>query len=283
MEFNQRLNAFQEDGRYPQNATDYCLRTWLTLYKEKIVAYWVNKILHFGHSTTSVAESSHASVKAYLVQGSGDLTTVFRKLRLYWENQTRELSLERAKRQNKVVFSTLPPLFKEIQSKIVPQAARILESTLRQLPKPKSNLPVGPLPAGDICGSSCDRLVLGVGLPCRHILHRHIQEWAPLTLQEIDIHWWWYRPAGDRGIPASPEPPGPQDPLPVRAKGRPKGSVSAQGTVKVVPRRKGAKAGGEVMERCAFVFKLLVAHSGQDDIFSAQPHCASLSQLNFFV
>lgn len=59
-----------------------------------------------------------------------------------------------------------------------------------------------------------------------------MQECIPLTLQEIDIHWWWYRPVRDRGIPVSPETPGPQDPLLVRAKGRPKGSVSAQGTMK---------------------------------------------------
>jgi hypothetical protein len=185
-----RLKAFLEDKRFSQNATNYCMKTWLTPYKEKIVAYWVNKVPHFGHSTTSVAESSHASVKAYLVQGSGDLATVFQKLCLYWENQCRELSLERSKRQNKVAFSTLMPLFNKIQSKIVPQAAQILETTLQQLPKLKSNLPIGPLPDGDICGGSCDRLTVGMGLPCRHVLYHHMQEWVPLQLQEIDAHWW---------------------------------------------------------------------------------------------
>lgn len=185
-----RLKTFLGDKRFPRNAADYCMETWLAPYKEKIVAYWVNKVPHFGHSTTSVAESSHASVKAYLVQGSGDLATVFQKLRLYWGNQARELSLERSKRQNKVAFSTLTPLFKELQSKIVPQAAQILETTLQQLPKPKSNLPIGPLPDGDICGGPCHRLTVGMGLPCRHVLYRHMQELAPLQLQEIDVHWW---------------------------------------------------------------------------------------------
>lgn len=197
-----------------------------------------------------MAESSHSSLKAYLMFGTGDLATVFRKLQLFWSAQARELSLEREKRLNKVAFSLQVNIFQEIKSKVVTQAAQIIERELRTLPKRASaRAPLRPLtPAEAVCGDACNRLNIVMGLPCRHLLYPYVRDCEPLQMAEISVHWWWHRPAllaaaaagedhrgsGDDPGPPSPSPPSSdiREPAIIRGKGRPRGSVATQGTTK---------------------------------------------------
>lgn len=249
-EYDTRLTAFRAFSRDYPDAVTYAMKTWIEPYGPKIVAFWVNQVAHFGHSTTSMAESSHSSLKAYLVFGSGDLATVFRKLQLFWSAQVSELSLERQKRQKKVAFRLQNQLFEEIKSKVVTQAAQIIEQELRALPqRPSAAAPLPPLtPAQEICGDACNRMNIALGLPCRHRLLPHLRDSRPLEIAEIDVHWWWHRPADfhagagaedhdaqDSDPPSPPPPPASpetREPAIIRGKGRPRGSVAVQKTTK---------------------------------------------------
>ena len=247
-DFKQQLEDFKKRNNRYEDAVNYVLNTWITPFKEKIVGYWVNQVAHFGHSTTSIAESSHASLKAYLVYGTGDLATVFRKLGLFWENQHREICLERAKRQNKVAFSSQVGILKDVRTKVVPQAASLIQAELRAIPISGINQPA-PWPANESC--SCARIMLGMGLPCRHILFNNIRDGKALCLEQIDVHWWWNRPTTIASSPASPGPPEPQDPVIIVGKGRPKGGVETQGAAKRGQGKKGMKrlaSGFEIVE-----------------------------------
>ena len=51
--------------------------------KEKLVICWTNQVPHMGHVTTSAVESSHSSIKKYLVTSRGDLKSVFERLVLF--------------------------------------------------------------------------------------------------------------------------------------------------------------------------------------------------------
>ena len=59
---------------------------WLT-FKHMQVRYWVNKASHFGNTTTSRNESSHAAIKAYLRNGRGDHKHFFDAICVFWQDQ----------------------------------------------------------------------------------------------------------------------------------------------------------------------------------------------------
>jgi hypothetical protein len=82
--YEQQLARFTCPGKYPAAAVNYAVDTWLRPYKEQLVACWVNKILHWGHRTTSIVESSHPAMKKFLCSSGGDLATVFTKLKQFW-------------------------------------------------------------------------------------------------------------------------------------------------------------------------------------------------------
>lgn len=71
---------------YPAKAVAYVTETWLLPWKKKIVRYWVDQQPHFGHTTTSIAESLHPVLKKILISSGGDLTTVFSRLTHFWEH-----------------------------------------------------------------------------------------------------------------------------------------------------------------------------------------------------
>jgi hypothetical protein len=72
---------------FPPQAMSYCEGTWLHLWKEKIVIYWVDQHYHFGVTVTSPIEGCHAVLKSYLQRGNGDLRGVFVRLQHFWESQ----------------------------------------------------------------------------------------------------------------------------------------------------------------------------------------------------
>ena len=72
--------------KYSAQAMSYCEGTWLHLWKEKIVVYWVNQNYHFGVTVTSPIEGCHTTLKSYLQRGNGDLRGVFACLQLFWES-----------------------------------------------------------------------------------------------------------------------------------------------------------------------------------------------------
>lgn len=74
-------NASLENLRaeFPVYTVSYCEGTWL-LWKEKLVAFWVDQSYHFGVTVTSLIEGCHTTLKLYLQRGYADLRGVFLKL-----------------------------------------------------------------------------------------------------------------------------------------------------------------------------------------------------------
>jgi hypothetical protein len=82
--YNQKLAEMQ--AKYPAPAVRYCADTWL-LWKENLVACYINQCYHFGVTVTSLIEGCHATLKAYLQRGHGSLKDVYNKLKLFWTAQ----------------------------------------------------------------------------------------------------------------------------------------------------------------------------------------------------
>jgi len=59
---------------------EYVESTILGPMKEKIVKFWVNKVMHMGNTTANRAEFTHNWLKKYLTGSMGDLSTNWQQL-----------------------------------------------------------------------------------------------------------------------------------------------------------------------------------------------------------
>ena len=215
--FDRNLQSFQQLHRYPAPAVHYAVNTWILPWKEKLVAYWVNQVQHFGHRTTSAVESSHASIKAYLTSSTGDLKFVFEQLSLYWFNQKETLDLAQGQGLLKRNTSIRNPLFTNLldEGNVTPACISLLENELRQVPHAQE-------PPFDIhCACTIN---YSHGLPCWHQLWIRQHKGEPLKESDIHEYWYWdrFRLSQDDNRRRSMSPV--RNPVKVYGKGRPKGA-----------------------------------------------------------
>ena len=104
-------------AKYPIAAMKYCTDTWL-IWKEALVACYINCSLHFGITVTSPIEGCHATLKSYLQRGHGDLRGVFSRLKNFWNAQYATLQSELAQQQIRPKHSINIPLFTAILQKV---------------------------------------------------------------------------------------------------------------------------------------------------------------------
>jgi hypothetical protein len=234
-QFDELLVRLQTPDRYPLEAVTYVVNIWIEPHKYQFVRCFVDNVRHFGHTSTSIAESSHASMKRWIRSSTGDLATVFRALMKFWDTQSNRISISHVQRINRLAFHTNTDLLSLVRSELVPQALdaiiQELRATLRALCHGAPPRPPTP------CGGSCP-IITSMGLPCRHILVSHDSSDTPLQLTQFDEHWRWYQPSqttneaitnGPHTAAGPSPPPGPPapllNPLVIRGKGRPKGAV----------------------------------------------------------
>ena len=99
------------EGKHPPAAMSYSIGTWLTLSKEKLIAYWVNQNYHFGVTITSPIEGCHATLKSYLQRGNGDLRGGFVHMQHFWDAQHSAFTTTVAQQQLRPKISLNIPLF----------------------------------------------------------------------------------------------------------------------------------------------------------------------------
>jgi hypothetical protein len=78
-----KANLAKFEAEHPTKAVKYCVDTWLVLWKEKLVSFWVNQTLHFGITVTSPIKGCYATLKSYLKKSTSDLKRVFERLLLF--------------------------------------------------------------------------------------------------------------------------------------------------------------------------------------------------------
>ncbi|EAQ84561.1 hypothetical protein CHGG_08575 [Chaetomium globosum CBS 148.51] len=152
------------------------------------------------HVTTSAVESSHSSIKKYLVTSRGDLKSVFERL---------------------VPTPCHGVIYSYIRGQISTYALHLLATEVAKLPA--KDAPGG---EGDICTCSLPAIH---GLPCRHTLYKHLTGDGPVELKQIHKHWWSYRPVtdGEEQQIVNVVPNIPVEPVKVKGKGRPAGTIAS--------------------------------------------------------
>ena len=213
--YNQELVKFK--AKYPTAAVTYCVDTWL-LWKENLVACYINQCFHFGITVTSPIEGCHATMKAFLQRGHSDLKGVFDKLKLFWAEQHASIQSTTAQQQLRPKHSVNVPLFAAVLKQVHSCALERILKELKKLPDTK------PPPSSCTCS-----IQQSIGLPCYHTLYERKLSTGVVHLKDIHTHWHYSRPEpGTLSTPALPV----MNPLVVKGKGRPLGAL---GTGRVAP------------------------------------------------
>jgi hypothetical protein len=215
-EYESQLAALKQPGRYPELAVSYILNTWIVPWKEKFICYFINRILHYGHSTTSIVEPLHAVMKRYLINYNSDLKTAFLGICQFWHNQDIEMDILKAKQKNRHIAATIRILYSAVRDQITGPALEYLQQEQKKLPRNASEH----IPHTQPCSCS---IGLTHGLPCMHVIHRKMYAMEPLQMSDINRHWWLNRDFAVSSIVGNR--PLLLDPRISRSKGRPQGAI----------------------------------------------------------
>ena len=194
------------------------------------VKYWVDKVLHYGNTTTSRNESSHAAIKGYLRKSTGDHKHFFDVMCVFWEDQHRELKQRVSQAKVKPPVIVQIQLFQDVISFVHHFALLKILNERTKLPRKSTD----PLPLPCVCSIQASQ-----GLPCLHTIHSRIETSGVIALADIDAHWYYDRQQA--GLP----PPQVErrillNPAVVKGKGRPKGATASIGAkMKVAGKNKG--------------------------------------------
>jgi hypothetical protein len=194
----------------------YCEGTWLHLWKEKIVAYWVNQNYHFGVTVTSPIEGCHATLKSYLQRGNGDLRGVFARLQLFWESQDQAVTAATAQQKLRPKTRVNIPLFAAVIQQVHGFALEKILVEYAKLPA------VGPSTPGCDC-----TIQQSLGLPCYHTIWERKSKGGVILLTDIHYHWYYSRPDFNTSdLPLASEVSRPVlNPVCIKGKGRPRGAL----------------------------------------------------------
>jgi hypothetical protein len=210
--YNERLAEMQ--AKYPTSAVKYCTDTWL-IWKEALVAAYINQRLHFGVTVTSPIEGCHATLKAFLQRGHGDLRGVFERMKLFWTAQQATIKSTVGQQQLRPKHSVNTPIFAAVLQHIHAYALQKIVEERKKVPARGSPPP------------SCTCLIQqSLGLPCYHKIWQRQQESGVIRLEDIHPHWYITRPEPGLDSRVSTSHPLPVlNPLPVQGRGRPRGAL----------------------------------------------------------
>ena len=88
-EFEAQWHKLLDSFKDVHAATSYLEKTWLP-HKEKFMAAWTCKSLHFGNTSTSAVEGAHSALKKFLQVSTGDLYGVQQRMTQAIEHQMKD-------------------------------------------------------------------------------------------------------------------------------------------------------------------------------------------------
>ena len=180
-DFEERASQLQT--RYPRFASYFSKEWWP--YRERCVAAWTNKVMHFGEQTTSRLEGSHSVIKGWLDSSQCDLLSLFESLLLCWQNQHNEYRKVMGASLNRTTAVTTPffqSCIRRIHQYPLVQTKKLLDEVRQAI---QNN-------ATDALGACTGYYRQVFGMPCKHELY---SKWIAkpqgvLLPTEFNTHWW---------------------------------------------------------------------------------------------
>lgn len=145
-------------SQIPSEARDYIEYQWLTPWKTRFCATFIQDVRHFGTLTTSRVEGCHAALKTWIPSSSLNLLAVYKAVNKHCTRQNEICITEREVQRQSVLLSVRNvDFFKDVHSIISHQGLKIV---YREYQKARAELT-------EPCNSY---LVTCFGLPCSHLI-----------------------------------------------------------------------------------------------------------------
>lgn len=180
-EFCQRWSDLK--AQIPTEARDYIEYQWMTPWKERFCATFLQDVRHFGGLTTSRVEGCHAALKSWIPNASMSLRNVYKAVERHCARQLDICITEREIQRQSVPLSIRSKdFFKAVQTIVSHQALKIVNNEYEKA------LQASTVPCNNYL-SSC------YGLPCSHTLREVIrtadahQEAPRLRFDHFDSFW----------------------------------------------------------------------------------------------
>ncbi|XP_008228065.1 PREDICTED: uncharacterized protein LOC103327505 [Prunus mume] len=159
-------------------AIDAVFDTSLNPYKDRFVAAWIDKCMHFGNTTSNRAEISHARLKRQLGTSQGTFATTWENIHASLELQHTEIKVSFEESLIVVHHDFRSSDFEELRGFVSSSALyMVLEET-----KLANNYGID----SEVCGCL---LRLTHVLPCAHEIVKYKKDGKPIPLECIDPHW----------------------------------------------------------------------------------------------
>ncbi|KAH6787647.1 hypothetical protein C2S52_007199, partial [Perilla frutescens var. hirtella] len=177
-EYAKILKSIDNDYKDYPGVLKYVKDTWLTPYKQRFVAAWTNKIMHFGNLTTNRAESAHAKLKKWLGSSQGDFDSSWTIINSLIELQSAEIKASFEQSLNIVEHNFKPLLFRELRGLVSRKALNMILIESERA----NNVGID----ANLCGCIIRRTH---GLPCAHKIAEYLRDFRPISLSIIHPHW----------------------------------------------------------------------------------------------
>ncbi|XP_057806170.1 PKS-NRPS hybrid synthetase cheA-like [Salvia miltiorrhiza] len=177
-DYAQNLESLDNDYKDYPRILKYIKDTWLIPYKERFVAAWTDRVMHFGNLTTNRAESAHATLKRWLGSSQGDFDSSWNTINSLIELQHTQIRASFEQSLNVVEHNFKPTLFRDLRGLISRKALNeILDESKRA-----NNVGV------DI--TLCKCIIKSThGLPCAHEIAECQRNLCPISISKIHPHW----------------------------------------------------------------------------------------------
>ncbi|CAJ2663585.1 unnamed protein product [Trifolium pratense] len=178
VEYQQRLNAFQQACVNSSNFVEYVNNTWLAPHKEQFVEAWTNRVMHLGNTTTNRVESAHWRLKKMLEHSKGDLCKCLEGM-----NDNIRLEVDKIKKSFQKSFyytekTHSSPFFQYLRNFVSRAAMTLISDEMERIDIVGTNK--------NLCGcklrSTCE-------LPCACELSGYTTSGVPIPLDSVHGHW----------------------------------------------------------------------------------------------
>ncbi|CAJ2672967.1 unnamed protein product [Trifolium pratense] len=178
VEYQQRLNAFQQACVNSSNFVEYVNNTWLAPHKEQFIEAWTNRVMHLGNTTTNRVESAHWRLKQMLEHNKGDLCKCLEGM-----NDNIILEVDKIKKSFQKSFyyaekTHSSPFFQYLRNFVSRAAMTLISDEMKRIDIVGTDK--------NLCGcklrSTCE-------LPCACELSGYTTSGVPIPLDSVHGHW----------------------------------------------------------------------------------------------
>ncbi|XP_052209388.1 PKS-NRPS hybrid synthetase cheA-like [Diospyros lotus] len=177
-EYERRIHDLIVEYYAYKDVLDYVRNTWLNDYKEKFVATWTNKIMHFGNVTTNRVESAHAKLKKHLGLSQCDFESSWTIINSLIESQHIEIKGSFEKSLMLVQHNFKEDIFKELRGVISRSAMNMVLKQSQLVEK----IGVDKVACGCV-------IKMTHGLPCAHEIAEFMMQGRSIPLSVVHPRW----------------------------------------------------------------------------------------------